>query len=200
MRVLITGASGRLASIVKNDVRFQEFQLAFSSHKRRDFSILLNSLSSPMEFQRALTAVDVVLHLGSVNSNQGDRADYFSGNVLFTTRLYYNCMKFGVKKFIFLSTAVNPKLFQLTPLGFFSSMRLYSRSKHLAEENLTILENGDITKLVIIRSGRIMQLSPNVSDGALRYYKMARRLVGGWIANNTSIEEISQEILSFLHD
>lgn len=161
MRILITGANGFVGQelvkkLTAHDLTFLTRHNTPSQHKIR----LFNSIDD-IDFEEALTDIDVVIHLAGLAHQTGRSvkirdSDFHKINTIFTKNLASSASSMGVKHFIFMSTlkvhgeySDVDKIFKATdtprPIG------PYAVSKLEAEKFLWGLENQSKMIVSIVR-------------------------------------------------
>jgi len=108
-RIVITGASGNIASFIINTLSKQNYELFGIDILDCDYNIPFSkiSLNNP-EIIKLIKKDDIVIHLGAIScpcKNQHDPQNAYNTNVLGTLNLLEACRIVGIKHFIFSSTA-----------------------------------------------------------------------------------------------
>lgn len=191
MRVLVTGASGFVGSAlcahlvgkgmsVVGSVR----QLPSRSVAAVDYKIVAG-LSADTDWQAALEGADAVFHCAARVHVMGDNArgggsEYIDTNVAATTRLAEQAARFGVRRFVFVSSIkVNG---ERTEAGRRFSERdaanphdAYARSKLEAERALFELSNRSALEVVVVRPPLIY--GPHVRANFLQLLRIIDRAI-----------------------
>ena len=156
MNILLTGGSGfigqqivKLSPIKRQVVRIGESHSGASVHQ-------IDTLDMTTNWQGAFTDINTIIHLaGLAHSNSFSEQDYQKVNVEGTLHLANEAAKFGVKRFVFVSSiGVNGTVTQQTPFSIYSEPiphNTYAKSKYNAELGLKKIAKETGLEVVIIR-------------------------------------------------
>ncbi len=108
MKVLLTGAAGRLGSAVCRYLHEKGIDLRATDHvpnRKLPVPLQLAELLQPIECHRLVEGVDAVVHLANHTwSNQGTHQRYFYENVQMNTHLFHAAQQAGVSRILFASS------------------------------------------------------------------------------------------------
>lgn len=167
MKVLITGASGFLGRhLLSTLLESTDYDLVGAIRGEgktvsdRENYISIGDLSSSTDWGHALVNVDVVVHLAArahvlIDSCDDPVAEFRRVNVDATIALARQCMEYGVKRFVFVSSiGVNGSMTLETPFNEESVPQPhadYAESKLQAEVELWKVTQDSLMELVVIR-------------------------------------------------
>jgi UDP-glucose 4-epimerase len=105
MNILITGATGFIGTELINYLSNKKLNIFGISHTKNSDNIKKISLNNPKELNQFMSknSFDVVVHLASMIQND-EPMKIFNSNCKTTINLLDNCIKNGIKKFIFSSS------------------------------------------------------------------------------------------------
>lgn len=156
MNILLTGANGFIGKHICQ--LYPDLNIMRVSRKQtnNDKCFYINELDECTDWANAVQDSDVVIHLaGLAHSNSHTINDYNKVNVKGTLRLAEEAAKFGVQRFIFVSTiGVNGTSTSLTPFSAEQSINPhndYAISKYDAEIGLKKIAKETGLEIVIIR-------------------------------------------------
>ncbi|QDC41229.1 NAD-dependent epimerase/dehydratase family protein [Candidatus Methylopumilus universalis] len=194
MNILVTGASGFIgASLVKKLADLDFFVFGISRHSA-SISVQSLEITEYTDFSKLLIDIDCVIHLAARVHFMGDTGfsnlkEYRRFNVKATENLVRQSIKFGVKRFIFLSSIkVNGEL--TVPGQKFAAddkpcpQDAYSLSKYEAEKILIKICKKSPMSYTIIRPP--MVYGPGVKGNFLSLMKLIKRRIPLPIASVTN--------------
>jgi nucleoside-diphosphate-sugar epimerase len=171
-KILVTGATGFVGRSLCKSLKSSGYAVCPTSRvepfKQSEFNYFVSgNISGATDWSQILTDVDSVIHLAARAHIVNDRSDnplaeYRLANTLPTIKLGRDAIKFGVRRFIFVSSVgVNGAEtfgdpYRSTDLAVPHSP--YAISKYEAELELRSLFQGTGTELVIVRSPLIYGL------------------------------------------
>ena len=184
MKILITGANGFVGKQLTTLLESRGFQLLLATRKdiQADSPVVsIGDIDSFDNWAGLLSGVDIVIHLAArvhqIDENDRAATYYQRTNVDVTRRLAAAAIKYGVKRFIFLSTikvngeeTLNGDTFSATDIP--SPKDAYSKSKLEAEQVLKKLSSDSGMGFVIIRPPLVY--GPGVKANFLRLLTLAR--------------------------
>ena len=157
MKILVTGATGFIGSEFIKNTQF-DFRCVVRKNKENNFKDFfeIDDLNENTNWHGAFDNVDAVVHFaGIAESEQTNQADYEKINFKGTLKLAEEAANAGVKRFIFISTALvngnntNGKPFSEKDKAF--PANAYATSKYKAEQSLQSLTLKSNMDYVIIR-------------------------------------------------
>jgi len=184
MKVLVTGATGRLGKYVipallerKHELRLcvKNAEDAREAFPKAQFELMELDLLEAQEsaFETVTKGVDAIVHLAALISYAAkDKKKIFDLNAEVTRKLASAAKKNGVKRFVFMSSTSlyhKPKAQPITEAEEPSPDNAYGKSKVLAEKYLR--ENG--VPFVILRAALIY--GPGFEEGFLTTAKMVKK-------------------------
>ncbi|MBC8988212.1 NAD(P)-dependent oxidoreductase [Pedobacter sp. N36a] len=108
MRILVTGASGRLGSVTVNHLRrFNQHVVGIDLIKHPATDQLID-IQNPQELEEILQGMDAIVHTAALHGRHYDlnysREAFIDVNIKGTLHLLNAAVKNGLKKFIYIST------------------------------------------------------------------------------------------------
>lgn len=196
-RILITGANGFIGSTLTKSIHKEEdIDAFFSIRKKKEMDlfdtskVFFNEINEQTDWSDSLEGVDAVIHLAArahiLNEGLKDPLkEYIRVNYLGTKNLVNQCIRSGVKKFIYLSSiGVLGRVTTGSPFTDESPLNPvtdYAVSKIKAEEYLRGIDGSNID-IVILRvplvygpgvGGNFLRLLDLVAKGfPLPFYKV----------------------------
>ncbi len=169
LKVAVTGATGRIGqNLVKELLKkgftvrcgvYRNSTIAYTNQNTELMECNVKDISSVESFVRGQ---DIVIHAAALTTNRGKRkkSEYYSINVDGTRNVVNECLKSGIKKFIFFSSQAAHN----------SAIGSYGKSKYMAEKiveesklNWTILNPGQV-----VGGGSLVQkLLSGIKNGAV---------------------------------
>lgn len=163
MRVLLTGANGRIGRFVRAGLTDEGHDVTSTSRSRTpshdNSAVRYLDLGKPID-ERLFTGIDIVVHLaGIADRRSGATAeDFWRVNYLATLDLARSAQKAGVSRFIFASTILvhgDSTSALLTPSSPIAASDPYALSKARAEDALRSTEFAaisiDVLRLASVR-------------------------------------------------
>lgn len=156
MKYLITGATGFIGRVLVSTIKNEEFRVVLRSE---DQSFLEQSICdfrySSVE-ANAFSGVSSVVHLAGLSHCKAESSDIqYQVNCTSTINLAKQCVEFGVKRFVFVSTIlVNGSVTKGSPyskLSLANPLTSFARSKYDAEMGLIKLAEKTGLEVVIVR-------------------------------------------------
>lgn len=160
MKYLITGGSGFLGKNIC--AHFKEKNIDFTStvriiKKKNDFET--GDLTQFNSWQKLFNHIDIIIHCAAKAHDMSNSPDlariYTEINYELTLKIAENAKKYGVKRFVFISTIkVNGEFTNNRPFTADDKPNPtdeYSKSKYLAEQGLLKLHEPNVFEVVIIR-------------------------------------------------
>jgi len=182
--ILITGVTGFIGSALKERLLIEGYDVLGTSRnpKRADGVIKLAEINELTDWSIALNDIDVVVHLAGrahviADDSSGSSELFERTNHYGTKQLAYECVKYGVKRFIYISSiGVNGS--SSLDQGFSEDSKLrpencYAVSKMNAENALTSIANRSDLNVVIIRPPLVY--GPGAKGNFLRLLKLVRK-------------------------
>ncbi|ASK79469.1 UDP-glucose 4-epimerase [Paraphotobacterium marinum] len=157
MKILVTGATGFIGGEFVKNTQF-DLRCVVRKNKENNFNDVfeIDGLNTNTNWQGAFDGVDVVVHFaGIAQSEQTNQEEYEQINFKGTLKLAEEAASAGVKRFIFISTALvngnntNEKPFSEKDKVF--PANAYATSKYKAEQSLQSLALKSNMDFVIIR-------------------------------------------------
>jgi len=158
--VFITGVAGKIGSLLLDSLYGKEyliralFQDEASSYKNQEVQSITGDLLEPESFAFALQGVTTVIHLAGI-THTNDISRYYRVNSYGTLQLLRLCKRYGVKRFIFISTR-----------AICEDGGHYSRSKRIAEKY--VQESG--LEWVVLRLGEVYGTKGTKGIDAVLHY------------------------------
>ena len=188
MRVLITGASGFIGSFILEqnypDIIFRGAYRNESSKLESQSSevTIVGNIDTNTNWEESLKDVDAVIHSAGRAHIMEDKSkdsldEYLKVNTEGTLNLAEQCLEFGVKRFLFMSTAKVNGESSSEEKPFRASDKPnpedeYSTSKYYAEKGLLELSESKGLSLTIIRPGLVY--GPNVKANFLSLMNLVK--------------------------
>ena len=175
--ILITGASGFIGNYLKNYLSNFEYVIFTLDRKinNNKNSIFISNYDYKTDFSGAFKNIDILIHCGGVAHNKNINEKMLNNiNVKLTNVLFDECIKQGVSKFIYLSTAkVSPYLNVSVDIkdkyNNLGSADIYTNSKILAENLISERQKKNNISLIIIRPPLVY--GPGVKGNLLNLMK-----------------------------
>ncbi len=180
MKILITGASGFVGSNLINYLEAKKYDLIKVSRRDKKGFVKLDNLNKKYDWKNTLKGCDIVVHLAGrahifKNPSKKELEEINEVNFHGTINLARQAAKFGVKKFIFLSSSkvngektLNNSKFKETDK--FIPIDPYAKSKYKAEISLKKIALKTKLSIVIIRPPIIY--GPGVKGNFLSLIKL----------------------------
>ncbi len=180
MKILITGATGFVGSEFVKTTQF-ETRCVVRKCKKHGFKDVfeIDDLNSNTNWQGAFEGIEAVVHLaGLAHSSEYDAKAYDEVNCHGTLKLAKEAANAGVKRFLFISTAlVNGGHTSGRPFSEDDEVHPvndYARSKYEAELGLKGVAANSEMEIVIVRPPVVY--GPNVKANFAALIKLVRRL------------------------
>lgn len=104
-KILLTGSSGFIGSYLKKDINIQAIVLRTNEVDNCKPNYKIDSLTENTCWNNAFNNIDSIIHLaGLAHSNSFSESDYNSVNTQGTLKLASDAAKFGIKRFVFVSS------------------------------------------------------------------------------------------------
>jgi nucleoside-diphosphate-sugar epimerase len=159
MNYLITGSTGFLGKQLCEYLEIK--QIKFTScvkKKQKPTDFETGDLTQFNDWISLFDKIDIVIHCAGKAHDMSNSPElpklYSEVNHKLTIRMAENAKKYGVKRFIFISTVKVNGEFTLKPFTEKDCPNPkddYSRSKYLAEQDLMLLHEPNVFEIVIIR-------------------------------------------------
>lgn len=161
MNILVTGANGFVGRELCNHLRENGFNPYGLLRKREEGlnvkqQFIVNNFSTHTDWGSILKGIDAVIHTaGLAHAKNRKDEDYYEINTEITKTLASECIKAGVKRFVYVSSiyvyGVSSSRETITLSTPLNPTTAYGRSKVLAEEFLKELNEARKLEVVIIR-------------------------------------------------
>jgi len=183
MNILVTGASGFIGHHLCNHLsRMGISTSALLRNPGKDLKVkgqfVIKDFLNHDAWESILKGVDAIIHTAGLAHLKGcSDQDYYNINTEITKRLALECVKAGVKRFVYTSTthvhvsSSSPDI--LTPTSPFNPKTAYGKSKLLAEENLKEIEKNSDLEVVVIRPPLVY--GPGVAGNVLSLLKAIKK-------------------------
>lgn len=180
MKILITGATGFVGSNLINYLDSKKYEIIKLSRNKKIGFLKSGSINNKYNWENILKGCDVVIHLAGKahifkNPSENELKQINEVNYLGTINLAKQAAKFGVRKFIFLSSSkvngektLNDSKFKETDK--FIPTDPYAKSKYKAEYDLNKIALKNKMSVVIIRPPLIY--GPGVKGNFLSLIKL----------------------------
>ncbi|EHK2853234.1 NAD-dependent epimerase/dehydratase family protein [Vibrio parahaemolyticus] len=156
MKILLTGATGfvgqRLALIHSN------CRCVVRKGKDYEFEdkFIVDSIDANTNWEQCFDGVNAIVHLAGLAHKTGTSSkDYFNVNTEGTLRLASEAAKFGVKRFVFVSSigvnGITTRVERFAPDSAFNPHNDYAQSKYYAELGLKKISEETGLEIVIVR-------------------------------------------------
>ncbi|KEI71947.1 NAD-dependent epimerase/dehydratase family protein [Endozoicomonas elysicola] len=157
--VLITGATGFIGSHLRNSLHGTKFNVTAISRKSTHGFVNMGELSYSTDWSAVLNDINTVVHTAasahlSKSSSSADDKLFFDINRDATINLARQCVHFGIKRFIFISSIGVHGNISDKPFSYLdepSPYDAYTQSKYEAEQALKELSENSDLEVVIIR-------------------------------------------------
>jgi UDP-glucose 4-epimerase len=150
MKILVTGGSGYIGSALVDRLILEKYEVnvlddlsnGFSENINTKANFINGSILDENILDKALEKADAVFHLAAkIRVEEGEAKPdlYKSVNVDGTLKLISKCKKFGIKKFVFASTAAvygDPTDFPVTEESQVKPVNVYGKTKLEIDEYL----------------------------------------------------------------
>ncbi|PWJ42298.1 NAD-dependent epimerase/dehydratase family protein [Sediminitomix flava] len=194
-RVLVTGANGFLgANIIQQLQDMEQYQAVAMVRKGCNmlaldglaFEIYEGEITSLKDLESIISTCDFVIHVAALTKpNENDFSVYQKINVETTSNIINLCLKYKVKRLVFVSTAncfTNGSLDQPgdEAKGFMSWLKSsnYAYSKHLAQENvLNAVRDDNLDATIVAPTFMIGERDAGPSSGVLLLYGLKKSIV-----------------------
>lgn len=194
MKVLITGAAGLLGSNIVRVLKEQSHTPVCLVRKTTDTRTLEGlhcefregSVENRKEVEKAVHGCDAIIHAASIYTHpENDYREFERVNVMGTVNMIQAALKFGVKKFIYISTAntiaAGSKDRLGTELNDFDGFHLesnYLNSKYVAEQyTLEQVEKQGLDATIIHPTFMIGAYDSKPASGRIILYGMKNKVL-----------------------
>ncbi len=157
MTVLLTGATGFIGQeIYHSQIKDYRCVVRNGSHHAFDDFFEIDGLDSKTNWDNAFQGINVIIHLaGLAHSDEFTNEDFFEVNTQGTLRLASEAVKYGVKRFVFISTigVINTST-GVSPINEIDTPTPctgYAESKYKAELGLLKIAKKTGLEVVIVR-------------------------------------------------
>lgn len=183
MNILVTGASGFVGRALCDHISHQELHAYGLLRKTQENlsvkkQFIVEDFLSHSDWRPILKGIDGVIHTAGLAHVRGrPDKDYYEINTEITKKLALECVKAGIKRFVYISSthvhvsSASPHL--LTPKSSFNPETAYGKSKLLAEEALREIEKTTGLEVVIVRPPLVY--GPNVAGNVLTLLKAIQK-------------------------
>jgi len=168
MKILITGGSGFLGKNLIKDFSMKNYEIVSSVRKdkykdsKKITFVNLGDINNKTDWGILLRNCEVVIHTSGLSHDSGSNPEesrkiFTKTNIEATSNLFQQAIRFGVKKFIFLSSAkvfgenTNNDL-RFNELDPANPQDIYSWSKHVAENEILSYGKNKQIDIFIIRA------------------------------------------------
>jgi nucleoside-diphosphate-sugar epimerase len=183
MNILVTGANGFVGRALCDHLTHKGMNTyALLRRPQENLNVkqqfIVENLLEHADWGPILKGINVVIHTAGLAHVRGrPDKDYYDINTEITKKLALECVKAGVKRFVYVSSthvhvsSASPDI--LTPESSFNPKTAYGKSKLLAEKALREIEKGSGLEIVIVRPPLVY--GPNVSGNVLTLLKAIKK-------------------------
>lgn len=175
MNILVTGASGFVGKALCAHIPRHGFNAYGLLRKRQENlkvtkQFIVEDFLKHSDWESILKGMDAVIHTAGLAHVKGrPDKDYYEINTEITKKLALECVKNGIKRFVYISSihvhASSESPYILTPQSPFNPQTAYGKSKVSAEKCLREIEIHSGLEVVIVRPPLVY--GPNVSGNVL---------------------------------
>ncbi|GAL22101.1 UDP-glucose 4-epimerase [Vibrio maritimus] len=193
MTILLTGATGFIGKELRRQGLGEYRCVSRRSQDGQDDTYIVESIDSQTCWSGAFDSCDAVIHLAGVAHNKGSSVDdFYEINYRGTMHLARSAASAGVKRFVFVSTVgvlgngTDNK--GLTNHSLAAPHNDYAKSKWLAEQALSELQDQSEMEVVIVRPPLVYGSDAPGNFGALaKLVKSLPVLPFGLVKNRRSV-------------
>lgn len=183
MNILVTGASGFVGHALCAHISNHEFNsYALLRKKQENLNVkkqfIVEDFLKHSDWESILKGMDAVIHTAGLAHVKGrPDKDYYEINTEITKKLALECVKFNVKRFVYISSihvhASSESSSVLTSESPFNPQTAYGKSKLFAEQSLREIEMNSGLEVVIVRPPLVY--GPKVSGNVLTLIKLIQK-------------------------
>lgn len=183
MNLLVTGANGFVGRALCDHIAQQglnPYGLLRKEQKNLNTKkqFLVEDVLNYSDWEAILKGMDGVIHTAGLAHTKGHPdKDYYDINTEMTKKLALECVKAGVKRFVYLSSThvhvSSSSPYLLTPNSALNPETAYGKSKLLAEKALQDIEKLSGLEVVIVRLPLVY--GPNVAGNVLTLLKAIQK-------------------------
>jgi nucleoside-diphosphate-sugar epimerase len=161
MNILVTGASGFVGQhlcdhLTRNGMNTYALLRTFTERLKVKDQFVVKDFLKHTEWEKTLKGMDIVIHTAGLAHVKGrSDEDYYTINTKMTEKLALECVKAGVKRFVYISSmsvhGCSSSVSVLTPQSSCNPLTAYGKSKLLAEKMLRDMEQDGALEVVIVR-------------------------------------------------
>jgi len=183
MNILVTGASGFVGQALCTHISNRGFDAYGLLRKKQENlnvkkQFIVKDFLKHSDWEPILKGMDAVIHTAGLAHVKGrPDKDYYEINTEITKKLALECIKFNVKRFVYISSihvhAASESPYVLTPQSPFNPQTSYGKSKLFAEQSLREIEINSGLEVVIVRPPLVY--GPRVSGNVLTLLKSIQK-------------------------